>query len=251
MQLPLDASALASPTATLLALLVAGHLLGDFALQSRATARNKHRPAVALRHAVLVGAAHLTVLLPHLGTAVVAASGAIALLHGAVDFGGARRSHSRARKGLGLFLADQGIHLLVLAGAWIVLIRPGSLPAHVPQEWIAAWAAAAVVAGAFALDWTGGSTIVERILGRLDPELQDGGGDGSGRLIGGLERTITLVLILLGEWAAMVLLLAAKSIARFEELKKRRFAEYYLVGTLASLLVAILIGLALRAFLFL
>lgn len=54
-----------------------------------------------------------------------------------------------------------------------------------------------------------------------------------------------LVLILMGQWAAMVLLVAAKSIARFEELKERRFAEYYLVGTLASLLVAILVGLVL------
>jgi formate/nitrite transporter FocA (FNT family) len=32
---------------------------------------------------------------------------------------------------------------------------------------------------------------------------------------------------------------AAKSIARFEELKQREFAEYFLVGTLASVLVGI------------
>lgn len=45
--------------------------------------------------------------------------------------------------------------------------------------------------------------------------------------------------------AALGLLIAAKSIARFEELKERRFAEYYLVGTLTSLLVAIVVGLLL------
>jgi len=53
-----------------------------------------------------------------------------------------------------------------------------------------------------------------------------------------------LFLVFYGQWAAAVLLLTAKSIARFEELKDRRFAEYYLVGTLASLLVAVATGLA-------
>lgn len=42
----------------------------------------------------------------------------------------------------------------------------------------------------------------------------------------------------------IVYALAAKSIARFSELKKRSFAEYYLIGTLASILFAIVIGMA-------
>lgn len=58
------------------------------------------------------------------------------------------------------------------------------------------------------------------------------------------------MLILLGQWGALMLLVAAKSIARFDELKERAFAEYYLVGTLASLLVAVGTGLALDALVF-
>ncbi len=50
----------------------------------------------------------------------------------------------------------------------------------------------------------------------------------------------------MGQWAALAVVLAAKSIARFEELRDRPFAEYYLVGTLASLLVAVLTGLAVQ-----
>jgi hypothetical protein len=38
-----------------------------------------------------------------------------------------------------------------------------------------------------------------------------------------------------------------EGIARFEELRDRAFAEYYLVGTLASVLVAVASGLAVRA----
>jgi hypothetical protein len=40
---------------------------------------------------------------------------------------------------------------------------------------------------------------------------------------------------------------AAKSLARFKALEDREFAEYFLVGTLASLLLALVGGLAVKA----
>jgi hypothetical protein len=40
--------------------------------------------------------------------------------------------------------------------------------------------------------------------------------------------------------------MAAKSIARFRALEDREFAEYFLVGTLASLLLALAGGVAVR-----
>jgi len=46
-----------------------------------------------------------------------------------------------------------------------------------------------------------------------------------------------------GAYEAVGLVLAAKFIARFEQLKDRKFAEYYLAGTLASLSFGILMGL--------
>ncbi|WP_167880000.1 hypothetical protein [Halorhabdus rudnickae] len=42
-----------------------------------------------------------------------------------------------------------------------------------------------------------------------------------------------------GHWESVALVVAVKSIDRFEELKKRAFAECFFVGTLASVLVAI------------
>ena len=42
-------------------------------------------------------------------------------------------------------------------------------------------------------------------------------------------------------------MLTAKSIARYKELENRDFAEYYLVGTLLSALLAILGGLLLKS----
>ena len=70
-----------------------------------------------------------------------------------------------------------------------------------------------------------------------------------GRTIGALERAIALTLVLLGQYGALGLIVAAKSVARFKALEDREFAEYFLIGTLASLLLALAGGLGLRALL--
>jgi len=68
-----------------------------------------------------------------------------------------------------------------------------------------------------------------------------------GRVIGVLERAIALTLVLLGQFGALALIVAAKSLARFKALEDRDFAEYFLIGTLASLLLALMGGVAMRA----
>jgi hypothetical protein len=68
-----------------------------------------------------------------------------------------------------------------------------------------------------------------------------------GATIGVLERLLIVVLILTGAEVAIGLVIAAKTLARFRQLDDRAFAEYYLLGTLASVSVALasgLIGLA-------
>jgi hypothetical protein len=67
-----------------------------------------------------------------------------------------------------------------------------------------------------------------------------------GRTIGALERALTLTLVLLGEYGAIGWIIAAKSLARFKALEDREFAEYFLIGTLASFLLAVLVGVGIR-----
>lgn len=64
-----------------------------------------------------------------------------------------------------------------------------------------------------------------------------------GYLIGILERLITAILLLCNQYAAIGLVLTAKSIARFKQLEERDFAEKYLVGTLTSLSVSLILTL--------
>ena len=68
-----------------------------------------------------------------------------------------------------------------------------------------------------------------------------------GSTIGILERILIVVFVLTGSEAAIGFVVAAKTLARFRLLDDRDFAEYYLLGTLASVAVAIITGLIARA----
>jgi hypothetical protein len=70
-----------------------------------------------------------------------------------------------------------------------------------------------------------------------------------GRAVGSLERALALTLVLLGDYGAVGWIIAAKSLARFKQLEDREFAEYFLVGTLASFLLAVLVGVGIRTLL--
>jgi hypothetical protein len=66
-----------------------------------------------------------------------------------------------------------------------------------------------------------------------------------GELIGYLERVLILTFTLVGSYAAVGFVLAAKSIFRFGELNKsgdRGMTEYVLIGSLLSVVITTLIG---------
>ncbi|MCK9343596.1 MAG: DUF3307 domain-containing protein [Massilibacteroides sp.] len=64
----------------------------------------------------------------------------------------------------------------------------------------------------------------------------------AGLLIGNLERTLTLILVVIGHYEVVGFIIAAKSILRFKESDTAK-TEYVLVGTLLSYSVALIGGL--------
>jgi hypothetical protein len=66
-----------------------------------------------------------------------------------------------------------------------------------------------------------------------------------GATIGVIERLLIVGLVMTGAQTAVGFVVAAKTIARFRQLEDRHFAEYYLLGTLGS--VAVALGSALVA----
>lgn len=67
--------------------------------------------------------------------------------------------------------------------------------------------------------------------------------DRVGATIGALERLLIVTFILTANQAAVGFVIAAKTLARFKQLDDREFAEYYLLGTLASVSIAVATGL--------
>jgi len=74
-----------------------------------------------------------------------------------------------------------------------------------------------------------------------NPENKDKSLPNAGKLIGITERFLSLTLILLGKYEVVGLIIAAKSILRFNDTQK---TEYVLVGTLLSFSIAAFTGLA-------
>lgn len=70
-----------------------------------------------------------------------------------------------------------------------------------------------------------------------------------GKLIGYLERLLVIVLTVIGAYPSIAFIIAAKSIARFKQLDDRNWAEYFLLGTLSSIFLGLVLGLIVQGIL--
>lgn len=227
----------------LAAALLAGYLLTAFGWPHLAAAGERRRRALALVRRLAAVALTVLVASPVVGAggvAVLAGCTALALLVQVLTI-----PHVN---GLPRWATAQAVHVGGLMAAWAMLAwSPGSGTASSPLlPAVAPALDAAVVLGLILAVLRGGMTVTALVL-RSFPSLPlDPVTARMGRTIGLLERALMLLLVSLGQWGAVGLVVAAKSVARFEALKERHFAEYYLIGTLTSLLIAALGGLALR-----
>ena len=232
-------------------LLLAGHVLADFVLQSDALVADKANPqtrARALkRHYGQVVIAHaIPLALIHPVFAVI-----VSLLLGGVHFVIDRwklRKEQAYPAPLRWFLWDQGLHLvsLILVAIWMAEV-PFQEVALESGKYVAEWLDELLFLTVLALNARLGGFVVAEFLRRYKPSPVAGADAASaegemlrtGRVIGMLERVLLFLILVQGEWAAVGFVIAAKSVVRFPELSKRAFAEYYLLGTLASFLFAI------------
>lgn len=231
--------------AVILSLLVA-HLLGDFLLQRESVVTGKAvgRVSAFVEH----GAVHLLCLvgawlafspLPLMTLEVWSAFAGIVGLHLASDW---VKSTFKWSRPVLAFAVDQTFHLLVLVAA-AVLLAGEYLPLAAAADWWRAWstAAALLLAGylgaIFAAGWLN-FVLLKSMAPADSPGLVR-----AGLYIGWLERFLMLTAVLVQAWAALGLILAAKSIFRFEAIRRdRRHAEYFVIGTLVSVSEVVLVG---------
>jgi hypothetical protein len=154
------------------------------------------------------------------------------------------------------YLAElESVNVIALAGtAWA--IRHLSLTLH-PLIQLAAVRneipAALLTAAILCYTLRGGNYIVRGFLekGALIPAepaaVPDEQKVRHGRMIGYLERIVIIAAITAGSFEALGFLVAAKGLIRAKEFDRKEFAEYFLVGSLTSILVSIVAGTMVRA----
>lgn len=70
----------------------------------------------------------------------------------------------------------------------------------------------------------------------------------AGRYIGLFERLLISLGVIVNQWEIIVAVIVLKTVARYQELDDQITAEYFLVGSLVSLLWAVLVTVALLIF---
>ncbi len=68
----------------------------------------------------------------------------------------------------------------------------------------------------------------------------------TGRVIGLLERIFVFLFVLMNQYTAIGFILAAKGVTRFKDFESRTFAEYVLIGTLLSALLAMAVAFLIK-----
>ena len=153
-----------------------------------------------------------------------------------------------ASKCKGIFFIDQLIHLLVIVV--VCYLWNCNLPncvAGVEEKYIA------LLLGTL-ICLKPSNIMIKEIFKAANIKVNNGSDDDStgdlpnaGKLIGIVERLLSLVFVLLGQYEAVGFIIAAKSLLRFAEGDKAK-SEYVLIGTLLSFSMAIFVGVAIKLY---
>ena len=225
----------------LLILQLLAHLVSDFYLQTEKSCKSKADNAFKSGHLyihALITFACAWMLSLNVGYWWAALL--IAVLHLVID---GLKSICRHLKGA--FFYDQLLHVAVIVAAVALFNNKGviSFPTWLPETKVLLW----IVAFVFCL--RPANFFIQNIFKDAKISIPDSGKEQSlpnaGRVIGNVERMLTLVFVMLGQYEAIGFLLAAKSLLRFRETDTVK-SEYVLVGTLLSFGIAILIGVAVK-----
>lgn len=154
-----------------------------------------------------------------------------------------------------IFLCDQGLHICVIV-LIAYMLRDADILALCNAE-IAEFFSAFGFAETTALAWglkilllhKPANIFISKALESYRPQSKEesqGDDKKAGRFIGTLERLIIMIFISIDQYAAVGLVLTAKSIARYDKISKdKEFSEYYLLGTLLSTITAICVSILL------
>ena len=231
----------------LLLLMMLGHVLGDFYFQTdKITSDKDEKIKGVIVHAVEYFVSVLVVTLPVINFEMFIMALCMSVVHFVIEIiKYILLKKKKIKKSGRLFVGNQILHLIsIFILSYILycqniqmahfrIIREIGMAFGINFEMIAKWMLAILVLH------TPSNILIQSLLSGYKPKKDNGNlievDNKVGRKIGTIERLIMLMFISMDQYAAMGLVLTAKSIARYDKIaKNEKFAEYYLLGTLLS-----------------
>lgn len=212
--------------------LLAGHLIADFWLQPYSWVI--HKKENGLKSSKLLLHVGIASILPVLFTFQLNLWWFVPVIfvtHLIIDF-----FKSKLKDTIPNFLIDQFLHIFILfvLAVWGTEI---SIPANVTVFWI--------YTSGFIFITSPVGIFAGKFLNAVIPNKNKTNKMNVSAWIGILERILIFIFILTGQFAAIGFLIAAKSVFRFNDAREdgNKKAEYFLLGTLISFTLAIVVGL--------
>lgn len=215
-----------------LILLLICHLLSDYYFQSQKMADRKDQdPKVLVLHILYVALPLIVVVLVHLDLWWICLI--ILLTHAGIDAGKPWLQKTLKLKNSWTFALDQLLHIGIITS--LVLFGAKNGTTYLPLDTLNL---------IFYVLLVGKPTnIAFKILfAKYQPNMKKKMDTitGAGSMIGFLERLVIGACLVYGQFASIGLVFTAKSIARYNKISENpAFAEYYLIGSLFSILSAL------------
>lgn len=239
-------------------LFLLAHFFGDFYFQSNSLANRKNKSFIQLlKHRFIYLVSMTLFLLPVFGLFMVKWVLLASFLHFLIDlsfFYLKRNDQLKNKKTFSIYSIDQLIHLSSLFILVHIMTR-NSVAIEFTKAFDLFLNDFLSLNFQFVLSWLLAITIVikpvsitiSKLLVQYQPSTvsdEERGHPGAGSLIGILERLIILVMLSQNQYGAIAFILTAKSIARYNKIAENpQFSEYYLLGTLLSILLVVITDL--------
>ena len=245
-------------------LMLLSHTLGDYYFQPQAMAKLKSRSTwyVLIHAGVYAAVMFLSVLLypcrAYFNAVIIAAA-----THAMIDVikqlilnHYAKLSILTVRQDRLAYLIDQVLHMtIILACAFLTKAWEGgnsaaltALSEELPVViGIDGYELLSIVCALLAV-MKPANVFIQKVLVTEKPNAETRTRLRYGGRIGSLERIVSVVMMYLGQYAAIALVFTAKSVVRFKDFENRDFAEYYLYGTLMSVVTAVAVFALLKLF---
>lgn len=226
--------------------LLLAHLLGDFLFQPTKWVIHKEAHKIGSKYLyahIFIHFALVLLLMADITYWKIAL--VIALSHYVIDLGKLYSSKWFSNKSIPFFI-DQAFHIAIIFGCAYYGTVIGQAAYLIGlMDW-------GLITAVFFLSFPS-AIIMNILLERMSDQipLDHKSLPNAGKYIGMIERLFVFIFVITGRWEGIGLLITAKSVFRFNDLKEsnsRKLTEYILIGTLLSFGLAILTGIIYTAY---